>query len=104
MRTAAARPRHGRCLTLYAGNENKVSGQYWMIISPRAGIDLMPRTNHRVIPGAPGLYAAEIRSVVVWLNRGLSAIFCGICHAPRHGGCGNISGRPSNPSGNQANV
>jgi len=42
----------------------------------------MPRTNHRVIPGAPGLYAAEIRSVAVWFNRGLSAIARGICHAP----------------------
>gem|GEM_PF-4308274 len=30
-------------------------------------VDLMPRTNHRVIPGAPGLYAAEIRSVVFGL-------------------------------------
>jgi len=40
----------------------------------------MPRTNHRVITTL--LYAAEIRSVVVWFNRGLSAIACGICHAP----------------------
>jgi len=31
------------------------------------------------------LYAAEIRSVVVWFNRGLSAIACGICHAPIRG-------------------
>jgi len=66
-------------MTLYAGNENKAS-EHRMIISRRAGIDLMPRTNHRVIPGAPGLYAAEIRSVVVWFIRELSAIACGICH------------------------
>jgi len=57
-------------VTLYAGNENKVS-EHRMIISRRAGIDLMPRTNHRVITTV--LYAAEIRSAVVWFNRGLGA-------------------------------
>gem|GEM_PF-3431805 len=51
-----------------------------MKISRRAGIDLMPRTNHRVITTV--LYAAELRSVVVWFNRGLWAIARGICHAP----------------------
>jgi len=63
-------PTNNGCMTLYAGNENKVS-EHRMIISRRAGIDLMPRTNHPVIPGAPGLYAAEIRSVLGWFNRGL---------------------------------
>jgi|GEM_PF-6771382 len=69
------------CVTDYAGNENKVF-EHRMKISRRAGIDLMPRSNHRVIPGAPGLYAAEIRSVVVWFNRGLWTIARGICHTP----------------------
>jgi len=32
----------------------------------------MPRTNHRVI--TTELYAAEIRSAVVWFNRGLSPL------------------------------
>jgi len=57
-----------------------------MIISRRAGIDLMPRTNHQVITTV--LYAAEIRSAVVWFHRGLSAIARGISHAPHWAGVG----------------
>jgi hypothetical protein len=73
MQVSGEKPSRDGCVTLYAGNEDKVF-EHRMITSQRAGIDLMPRTNHRVIPGAPGLYAAEIRSVVVWFNRGLSPL------------------------------
>jgi|GEM_PF-4678960 len=72
-----------------------------MKISRRAGIDLMPRTNHRVIPGAPGLYAAENRSVPAWFNSGLGAIARGFCHAPCRQSATGAQNRSQSEKANQ---